>query len=215
MKKLISIVLLVLGTMIVIATYNPLYLIHKEKQIHRSLDKKYKVTNQDMVTNRLELRNHIIEVLEERQENRVTLQVLLNNETLTEPMTVSAADHGATSFGAWIHVFKIHHRNESMKTDVIAIVQTFPNQKAWNIFYVDPLKQVTTKQITLGGRSKDYLDMMIIRSSSNLMMGYYSDIQYASGNPFATLVPAFIFIIGLIMMVIGAILLLINKLRER
>lgn len=215
MKKLIAVMLLFLGSMIAIATFNPLYLMHKEKQIHRSLDAKYKVTNQYMSTNRLEFRNHTIEILEERQEDRVVLQVLLNNEVLSKPMTVQAADNGATSFGAWIHVLKIHNKSESMKTDLIAIVQTLPNQKSWNIFYVDPSKQVTTKQITLGGRSKDYLDMKLIRYSGHSMIGYYSDIKYASGNPFATLVPVVIFIIGLVMMAVGAILLLVSHLNNR
>ncbi|MBV6713908.1 hypothetical protein [Paenibacillus chitinolyticus] len=204
MKKFSSIFLIVLGVMIILATSNPLYLMYKEKKIQHSLNTTYTITQQDVTKNILKINNNTIEVVNTPKGNLIRLEIMLNGEKLPGSTDVAPAKDGNYTRGVWVNVLTIHKNEESSnKNDWVAIVQTMKEQASWNIYYIDNQQKMTAKHVTNENRSNDPLDIYLIKNSGAPMIGYYSDINYASGNPLATVIPIAIAITGGILLLIG------------
>ncbi|MEY9092316.1 hypothetical protein [Paenibacillus sp. RC84] len=202
MKKFSSIFLIVLGVMIILATSNPLYLMYKEKQIQRSLNMTYTIAQQDVTKNALEINNNNIKVIDTPKNDLIHVEILLNGEKLPGSTDVAPAN------GVWVNVLTIHKNEESSnENDSVAIVQTMKEQASWTIYYIDNQQKMTAKHVTNENRSNDPLDIYLIKNSGAPMIGYYSDINYASGNPFATIIPIAIAISGGILLLIGFLII--------
>ncbi|MGX4583902.1 hypothetical protein [Paenibacillus chitinolyticus] len=107
-----------------------------------------------------------------------------------------------------MNVLTIHKNEESSnKNDWVAIVQTKKDQASWTIYYIDNQQKMTAKHVTNENRSNDPLDIYLIKNSGAPMIGYYSDINFASGNPFATVIPIAIAITGGILLLIGLLII--------
>ncbi|GKS09520.1 hypothetical protein YDYSY3_05200 [Paenibacillus chitinolyticus] len=208
MKKFSSIFLIVLGVMIILATSNPLYLMYKENQIQRSLNTTYTITQQDVTKNSLEINNNNIKVIDAPKDNLIHVEILLNGEKLPGSAEVSPAKDGNYTRGVWVNVLTIHKNEESSnKNDWVAIVQTIKDQASWTIYYIDNQQKMTAKHVTNENRSNDPLDIYLIKNSGAPMIGYYSDINFASGNPFATVIPIAIAITGGILLSVGLLII--------
>ncbi|MFF2092280.1 hypothetical protein [Paenibacillus sp. NPDC058174] len=216
MKKIIGISLTILGIMISLATFNPLYLMYQEKQTQRSLDHQYEITHKDLINNQLEFNNNMIKIVEEPSSDVVNLKVILNGEPLTRPIAAQLSNDNATyTKGVWVNTFVIRETgNRNRQDDLLAIV-TMPEQNKWNIYYVNHLKQVEVKRMGVENKSKDPLDIRLVKYSGASLMGYKTDIQYASANPFALVIPVVIFIFGILLAAAGLILLLRVWVRTR
>ncbi|GGG72625.1 hypothetical protein [Paenibacillus radicis (ex Gao et al. 2016)] len=207
MKKAIGIALSVLGIMISLATFNPLYLIYQEKQIQRSLDHQYDITQKDLINNQLEFNNNMMKIVEEPSGDVVNLQVILNGEPLAGPIAAQLSNDNVTyTKRVWVNAFAIRESgNRNREDDLLAIV-TMPELNKWNIYYVNHLNQVETKSMDAENKSKNPLDIRLVKYSGASLMGYKSDIQYASANPFALVIPVVIFIVGILLTAAGFIL---------
>ncbi|EGL13368.1 MULTISPECIES: hypothetical protein [unclassified Paenibacillus] len=204
MKKFSSIFLIVLGVMIILATSNPLYLMYKEKKIQHSLNTTYTITQHDVTENSLEINNNNIKVIDTPKDDFIHVEILLNGEKLPGSTDVAPAKDGNYTRGVWVNVLTIHKNEESNnKNDWVAIVQTMKDQASWTICYIDNQQKMTAKHVTNENPSNDPLDIYLIKNSGAPMIGYYSDINYASGNPLATVIPIAIAITGGILLLIG------------
>ncbi|WP_042169423.1 hypothetical protein [Paenibacillus gorillae] len=216
MKKTIGIVLSILGMMISLATVNPLYLMYQEKQIQRSLDHQYEITHKDLINNQLEFNNNIMEIIEEPSGNVVNLQVILNGEPLAGPIAAQLSNDNVTyTKGVWVNTFAVRETGNSNRQDDLLAIVTMPELNKWNIYYVNHLKQIEVKHMDAGNKSNDPLDIRLIKYSGASLMGYKSDILYASANPFALVIPVVIFIFGILLTAAGLITLLRVWVRNR
>lgn len=207
MKRIISISLVVVGLLIISATFYPLYLMYKEKDIQKNLDQKYKITQQDLTKGKIKLNNNVIEIKDTKSGESIRVEVLLNGKELFEPMNVALAEDGGFTKGVWVNVFNIHKNNDSNEeNDLIGIVQTEEEGSSWNLYYVNSRGELEVKSSSKEYMSSDYLDTNLIKRSGNSMIGYISNINYASANPFASIFPIAIFIFGIITTVLGLIL---------
>ncbi|MFS0837154.1 hypothetical protein [Paenibacillus sp. 1P03SA] len=200
MKKFTSVFLIVLGIMIILAASKPLYFMYKEKEIQHLLNETFTITQQDVTKNALEINNNTVEVIDTPKGDLIRLEILLNGEKLSGSADVAPAKDGNYTRGVWVNVFNIHKNHIN---DRAAIVQTIEEQASWNIYYIDNQQKMTVKHVTDENRSADPLDTYLIKNSGTPMIGYYSDINYASGNPFATMIPIAIAIFGGILLLIG------------
>ncbi|WP_405080094.1 hypothetical protein ACI48J_20990 [Paenibacillus chitinolyticus] len=204
MKKFISIFLILVGIMVIWAASKPLYLMYKEKKIQHSLNTTYEITQQDVTKNILKINNNTIEVVNTPKGNLIRLEIMLNGERLPGSADVVPANNGNYTRGVWVNVFTIHKSQEaSNENDRVAIVQTMKEHASWNIYYMDNKQKMTVRHVTNENRPADPLDTYLIKNSGSPMIGYYSDINYASGNPFATIIPIAIAISGGILLLIG------------
>ncbi|MBJ6360940.1 hypothetical protein ACFOQM_06450 [Paenibacillus sp. GCM10012307] len=209
MKKISSTILLVIGILIIVGTLNPIYLYYKENSIIKELTQLYTVSNKDLVNNRIELNNNRIEIIEDTKESGAFLQLVLNNVKLGDPIFAENATNNLTyAKGVWIAVFNIHENSQSTDAnDKTAIVVMTAAQKNWTIYYLDQDQRYEVRHISIDQKSQDYLDTLLIKLSSNPMMGYESDIGYASGSVSALMIPMILCIIGLAMALIGLVML--------
>ncbi|MBP1995517.1 hypothetical protein [Paenibacillus eucommiae] len=213
MKKIIGVSLIILGIMVSLATFDPLYVMYKEGQIYKTLDKKYFIDQPEFNTNQFEINDNRIEIIDTPKGNIVNLQVLINGKALFKPMDVPVSNDGDYARGVWVNILNIHNKQETNhQNDLTAIVQSMPpDAKSWNIYYINGQKKMETKHITNEDRlsktneniSNDYLEIQLLKRSGVSMIGYASDINYASINPFATLIPRAIFVFGIVLIVIG------------
>ncbi|MBP1995209.1 hypothetical protein [Paenibacillus eucommiae] len=215
MKIIIGVSLIILGLMISLATFDPLYVMYKEKQISKTLQKKYFINEPDYNTNHFEINGNSIEINEiPKGENVANIQVLLNGKVLFEPMDVPVLEDEKRRL--WVNIYSIHNRKEtSHQNDLTAIVQSMPpNAKSWNLYLINNQKKLETKHITNEDRfnneniSDDYLDIHLIKITTSAMIGYKSDINYASINPLAYVIPRVIFIFGIVLIVVGILFFL-------
>ncbi|MFE4570116.1 hypothetical protein [Paenibacillus chitinolyticus] len=207
MKKFTSLFLILVGIMVILATSKPLYLMYKEKQIQSYLNTTFTLTQQDISENVLDINNNTIEVINTPKDDLIRLEIMLNGEKLPGSVEVSPAKDGNYTRGVWVNVLTIHKNEESSnKNDLVAIVQTIKDQASWNIYYIDNQQKMTANHVTNENRSNDPLDTYLIKNSGAPMIGYYSDINYASGNPLATVIPIAIAITGGILLLIGLLI---------
>ncbi|MGG4145212.1 hypothetical protein ABEW34_19045 [Paenibacillus algorifonticola] len=79
MKKIFGLFFLVLGLWIAVASLNPIYLLHRESRIAKSISKQYTIDQLDMIGNRGQLNGNKVEIVTKPSGNRYELQVLLND----------------------------------------------------------------------------------------------------------------------------------------
>ena len=192
---------------------------YKEDRIHSNLVRKYKINTIAYKGAPLILLGNTIKIQDEETGGKTSIELFINDERVSELEDIKLNSLPNDKYQSWIGILEISQKNDEEKKQV-AIVQRVPRQDEsdisdlkWNIFIINKLQDIHKKQFTIKERTDDFLDIRLIMSSgtrSGALMGYRSDINYVSGNPYATVLPKAFGIMGMILVFISLILLRSN-----
>ncbi|PZE20635.1 hypothetical protein [Paenibacillus xerothermodurans] len=214
-----GLVLLTMGLILFICSVSPVFLILRENIIESSAQANYTITYLEPIHDRVDFGGNTIEILNRPSDDlSAVVQLRINEKILGEPYHIQLIKGSAYKYWAWIGVLKI--QNKRNNTENLAVVQRIPHHdqddltnRQWNIYYLDQTKNVTQEQVSVNDRPNTYLGVKLLMSSGTILspFGYESDIRYQSGNPYATVIPVVIFIVGTMLTIIGLARYIYNR----